>query len=429
MAIRTDRGNSAQAHHFNLDQLRALQAEQADVEATLVELRRECRNLETRCEHLRSALAQGEIQRRFEVPTTDVVALVDVRGRDASEYFAQLQLRERDLIATEREQTAMRTELERRAAVLHDDRAVLAEQTALLLQARSDRFAAEAGLVQELESLAIQLLDREVEQANADAVRLDRAQQLWTLHNRLEARQTQLTLTEQSVRHAAERLEAEAEPQRRQLAEREQALTVVGQEWAALRREELRRNRECLERRDAEAIQQRLATAELDEKQTELLTEAAAVAAEAHALEKLRRDLDPTAKRKLDDVKAKWEHRLNKVKAELDRRRTGLDALTATAAEQLRRAAVADSEASGREAERTATRQAEPLERAERMTAINARLAEIEVELRRGTEAKRDAALMHDELNRLTTMLATLPPPTLHEAPFGESLVLLRPAG
>ena len=429
MTIRTDRGSAVQAPHFNIDQLHALQAEHAELQATLVELRRECRSLETRVSHLRTALTRGEAERGGFSPPAEAVALVDVRGLDATGYFAQLQLRERELATTDREQQAIRTELERRAAQLHDDRAVLAEQTILLMHTRNERFVAEAGLVQELEHLALQLIEREAEQGNADAVRLDRAQQLWTLHNHLESRRTQVTLREQAVQKAVASTEADLEPQRRLLTDREQALATVGSEWAALRREELRRNRERLERRDAEATQLRLAATELDAKRTEVLAEAATVAAEAEALEKLRRDLDPVAQRKLADMKAKWERRFGKVRAELDRRRVTLDELTATAAENLRRTAVAEADQAARETDRAAADQSESHGRAQRLTAVHERLAEIEGKLRDGAQAKREAEHLRDELNRLTAMLESLPPPTLHEAAYGESLVPLRRAG
>lgn len=162
----------------------------AQAEAQTAGLREEAAALERRVHNARVALA--ELERRRDQVWSELLGPRPAGRSDA------------DRLADEKAAVAaLRASLERERTDLDDRRRVVAEQLALLTEARTSWARAEQQTMIEMEDLARELVRREQELdarerrlIRADIRRREEAHHLWRLRLRLEAWQSRLTAAE-----------------------------------------------------------------------------------------------------------------------------------------------------------------------------------------------------------------------------------------
>jgi chromosome segregation ATPase len=305
-------------------------------EAEVVGLREEAAALDSRIENARTALAEIEAQReRARAELLQAPPDLPVPAAAESGDFAE---REAALAREKQAVAALKESLEREAAELTDRKRVIAEQLALLTEARAKWQKAERQTVIEMEEMARDLKNRETEIENrerrlirADKRRRDDAYDLWQLRLKLESWQTKLTAFE--VRWHTEREELETDLQRRTatLAQRESEVEETFKKWEKARAAERERLRAELDHwaADRERLAKAAAAVDLQRQMhdAELSTCAArALAAEEIVTAATKDGGSERMKRRLAVLRKRWERLFDRKVKEIDRRRAAMTA-------------------------------------------------------------------------------------------------------
>jgi hypothetical protein len=310
-------------------------------EAEVVGLREEAAALDARIENARAALAEIEAQRdraRAELLNTEPPVELPLSAPANPADFAE---REAALAREKQAVAALKESLEREAAELTDRKRVIAEQLALLTDARAKWQKAERQTVIEMEEMARELKKRETEIENrerrlirADKRRRDDAYDLWQLRLKLESWQTKLTAYE--VRWHTERADLEADLERRTsaVATRESEVEETFKKWEKARAAERERLKAELDHwaADREQLAKAAASANLQRQlhEAELSTCAArALASEELAAAAMKDGNSERMKRRLAVLRKRWERLFDRKVKEIDRR--SLRALSAAA--------------------------------------------------------------------------------------------------
>jgi hypothetical protein len=331
-------------------------------EAEVVGLREEAAALDTRIENARAALAEIEAQRdraRAELLNTEPPVELPLSAPANPADFAE---REAALAREKQAVAALKESLEREAAELTDRKRVIAEQLALLTDARAKWQKAERQTVIEMEEMARELKKRETEIENrerrlirADKRRRDDAYDLWQLRLKLESWQTKLTAYE--VRWHTERADLEADLERRTsaVATRESEVEETFKKWEKARAAERERLKAELDHwaADREQLAKAAASANLQRQlhEAELSTCAArALASEELAAAAMKDGNSERMKRRLAVLRKRWERLFDRKVKEIDRRRAAMAAELDALSERYRRlhellAAVVEREA------------------------------------------------------------------------------------
>ena len=306
------------------------------------------------------------------VPYPDRVPLVLTPAAAAGELLGELAVREREMVRTEASHDAARHELAMRAAVLHDDRLVLAEQVTMIARARQVWQATECQVVAELEEFArglgrheLALVSRERQVAAREDAARDRTAELDAARVKLEGWLTLLSGYEAAALADRDRLLAQAVAKRAHLEEWERTLGGLSRKWNDEHDGMTRTLRTEVAGWHAE--RQRLADAvtALDYERSALADAAAKVAAEAVAAEEAAQSLidgpaGPQAERRLRVLRSGWERHFKQHARELDARRLAAVAAAEAADERCRELGRRAADAADRErAAATAERQAE----------------------------------------------------------------------
>ena len=231
-----------------------------------------------------------------------------------------------------------RSRWRREAAELTDRKRVIAEQLALLTDARTRWQKAERQTVIEMEEMARDLKNRETEIENrerrlirADKRRRDDAYDLWQLRLKLESWQTKLTAFE--VRWHTEREELETDLERRTatVAQRESEVEETFKKWEKARAAERERLRAELDHWAADRERLAKASAAVDLQRqlhdAELSTCAArALAAEEIVTAATKDGGSERMKRRLAVLRKRWERLFDRKVKEIDRRRAAMTA-------------------------------------------------------------------------------------------------------
>jgi hypothetical protein len=318
-------------------------------EAEVVGLREEAAALDARIANARTALAEIEAQRdraRAELLNTEApIELPAVTAESAADIAA----REMALAREKQAMAALKESLEREATELTDRKRVVAEQLALLTDARAKWQKAERQTVVEMEELARELKKREAEIENrerrlirADKRRREDAHDLWQLRLKLESWQTKLTTFE--LRWHSERADLEADLERRTsaVAERETEIEATFKKWEKARAAERERLRAELDHwaADRERLAKAAAAADLQRQmhEAELSTCAArALAAEEYAAASTKGADSDRMKRRLAVLRKRWERLFDRKVKEIDCRRAAMTAELDSLAERYRR--------------------------------------------------------------------------------------------
>jgi chromosome segregation ATPase len=332
---------SAELESRNADLVRrekALGDLRARFEAEAVGLREETAAMETRVESARSALSELETHReqmRAELlaaePPAELTLYTGDDSGDSADRAAEL-AREQTAVA------ALKESLERESAELNDRKRVLAEQLALLADARNQWQNAERQTVIEMEEMARDLHEREADLdarehrlIRADVRRREDGYELWQLRLRLESWQTRLTAFE--VRWHTEREHMEADLERRMaiVGSRETELERTFAHWEQARADERQRLRAELDHWVADRDKLARAVAGIDVQQQLHDAELSTCAARALAAEELAASATPEdgaerAKRRLAVLRKRWEKVFDHKVKEIDTRRAEMTA-------------------------------------------------------------------------------------------------------
>lgn len=314
-------------------------AEERDaLRGEVVELRDEIARLDARATNARAALRQLEL----DVPVATLIPAEAVSlavPADPGQFLAEVAERDHELRREQSYVARARGELERRAATVFDDRLVVAEHVTTLAVAQERWRRAEWEAVGELERIAGDLTrredvlaDREAGQADEDAARLVRAQDLWRLHLRLEAWQSTLAVREVTLAAGRDALQSEVVAKRGHLERWEQSLADVGRKWAATRKHELWQLRAELDHWADSRNRHRLAFADVEDLGRRLRTDIEQVGAKALALVGAPGADD----RRTRVLQKKWERHFHRFARSLDARRAALDAVTSAADDRLK---------------------------------------------------------------------------------------------
>jgi hypothetical protein len=336
----------------------ALDARAAEVDAESAAREQNQRRCEDRVGHLlaeiarldaraaagRAAVEKLERQRGMMQPAPvpagplafpDRVPLVLTPAAAAHELLGQLAVRDTELARAEAGLDRVRQELVSRAAALHDDRLVLAEQLAVLAHARQVWQATECQIVAELEGFARELSRHEMAlaarerqvSARENAART-RTAELDAARGKLEGWLTLLSGYEAQAVADRDRLLADAAAQRARLAAWEGSLGGLTRRWADEHETLTRELRTEIAGWQRERTALATAVAGLDAERIALAERAAEVAAHAVANQDAARLAapGPQAERQLRVLRAGWERRFKHAAQDLDARRRALAA-------------------------------------------------------------------------------------------------------
>ena len=273
---------------------KAVADKHARSEGDTVGLREEAAALEARADNARKALAELERHRdrvRAELlgtePPLELAAFAPREAGDLADRETAL-AREKAAVA------ALKDSLDRETADLDDRKRVLTEQFALLANARAKWQAVERQTMVEMEQMAHELGQREVEidtrerrVIRADRRRRDDAYDLWQLRMRLESWQTKLTAFELRWHTAREQLEANLERRTTDLTRRESDVEEMFTRWSKAREGERERLRAELEHWAADRDRLSKAAHDFDFQRQLLDAELSTCAARAMAAEQL----------------------------------------------------------------------------------------------------------------------------------------------
>lgn len=404
---------------------------QARVESRVEQLLGEITRLDARATAARAAVDKLERERMNLLPATppigpittvvnqypDRVPLVLTPAAAASELLGELAVRERELVRTETMLDTARHELAVRAAAVHDDRLVLAEQVALIARAREVWQATECQVVADLEEFARALSRHEMSlaarerqiEAREQAAR-DRTADLESARVKLEGWLTLLSSHEAAALADRDRMLAQVEAKRAHLEEWERSLTGLFRKWYDEHEGMTRTLR--VEITDWQTDRQRLAEMvhALDCERAGLATAAAKVAAEAVAVEEAAQTLiaGPTglqAERRLRVLRMSWERHFKQHARELDTRRLAAIAEANAADDRCRELGRRAADAADRE--RTAAeaqRQAE-VDRMTRAHDLDDRAVTLSFEAARLNRTQQELAEARDEVEAVARRL------------------------
>ena len=330
---------------------------QERAETRVKELLAEAGRLDTRAAHARAVL--GELEGRRAKLETDlsaaaaagagvgavVAALADLAPLDrradvpADQLLGQLRQRELDLGRERQALVKARAEVDRRAAALADERAVLAEQVAALAAVRDGWRDAEHRAALDLEAAARAVLARESaldlrgrELAAADTRRRLREADLHQFQTHLDGWHASLAAHEATAAAARDRADIGLAAKRDQLGRWEAALTTLCRKWGEARRADRLALGGEVGRWAAARARYELKLADLDRKRLDVLGKTAALAERALAVEQAEAALAsgeamPSAfagrrgGRRLRVLRRKWAAPFRRLVAELDARR------------------------------------------------------------------------------------------------------------
>ena len=356
-----------------VERARQLAEAQDVVETQVAQLRDEAAHLEARAAQTREIVmalearrasleAEGTIQK---AETPGVVALLPNSKHDAEALMRELGQKELELTRDRQTLQLARMELERRAAELHDQRAVLAEQVANLAIARQTWQTAEYRTVAELEVLARTLnaremtLDaRETELEAAERLRQSKATDLGAEREQLERWQAELTSRERDLTELRHEIDRDMAERTATLDQTERTLELFRQRWSAERVSELDELRDILSSWVQVREQQRSALDALEIERQRLADELAPLVADRLAMEQAWTEANPgpATERRYRTLKRKWERQARRWQADLDQRRLSLMTEATNIAEKSRTlvatlTALADKAASRSEAD------------------------------------------------------------------------------
>lgn len=331
-------------------------------EAEVVGLREEAAALDSRIENARAALAEIEAQRdRARAELLNTQTPIDLPPVTA-ESAADIAEREAALAREKQAVAALKESLEREAAELTDRKRVIAEQLALLTDARVRWQKAERQTVIEMEEMARDLKNREAEIESrerriirADKQRRDDAYDLWQLRLKLESWQTKLTAYELRWHTEREVLETDLERRSVTVAQRESEVEETFKKWEKARAVERERLRAELDHwaADREKLAKAAAAVDIQRQlhEAELSTCAArSLAAEELVAAATKDGGSERMKRRLAVLRKRWERLFDRKVKEIDRRRAAMTEELASLTERYRRlhellAVVVDREA------------------------------------------------------------------------------------
>lgn len=415
-------------------QEQALGSARGRVEARVQDLLAEVARLDVRAAHARAAVQKLEERRGAleagTLPAVEVGGIVvgsadlfpdrvalDEPPAPVEELMAGLMVQRQDLDRERRSLALARTELERRAGEIADQRAVVAEQVAALVVARQMWQTAECQTVAELEDLArglsdrsLAIEDRERELECVEAVLRKRADDLDALRVRLEGWQTALSAHEATAAAARDRAEAELQAKRDHLTRWEGALAELCRRWSAARKRDLEKLRDEMARW-AEAREAFLAKAAgLEQQQSELAAVAARVAGRDLAVQVaeyrlLGGDRPRLARRALRVHRRRWESHFVALLKDLSAKRKALASEAAAADERCRALTRAAAEATERAAAATEAEQAIEADRLAKERQLEERATILSIEEARAKRTGQELAAARDEV-----ILLALPP-------------------
>lgn len=415
-------------------QEQALGSARERVEARVRDLLAEVARLDVRAAHARAAVQKLEDRRAAleagTLPAVEVGGIVvgpadlfpdrvalDEPAAPVEELMAGLMVQRQDLDREKRTLTVARTELERRAGDLADQRAVVAEQVAALVVARQMWQTAECQTVSELEDLArglsdraLAIEDRERELTCVEAVLRKRTDDLDAVRQRLETWQTALSAHEATAAAARDRAEAEQQAKRDHLTRWEGALGELCRRWSAARRRDRERLREEMSRWSEARRAYQAKAADLEKQQAELAGVAARVAERALAAQVaeqrlLNGDRPRLARRALRVHRRRWESHFSALLQELSARRTALAAEKAGADDRWRELMRAAAEVAERTAAVTEAEQAAEADRLAKDRQLEERATILSIEEERAKRTGRELAAARGEV-----ILLALPP-------------------
>ncbi len=355
------------------------------------------------------------------------VSLDQLPAGGVEEVYAGLMVHRRDL-AREKNALAMsQHELERRAADLADQRAVLAEQVAALVIARQMWQTAECQTVAELETLARSLNHREVavveqerEFAHAAALHQRREDELWDLRAKLEGWQSSLAAHEASAAAAHDRARAELDAKRDHLTKWEASLTELCANWTAERENDREALREELDAWMASRAAYLAKLADLDRARTELAAEAVRVAEVSMAVEEVSQELTDQrgrlARRKLRVHRRKWESHFNHFAKDLETRRRALASEAAGAGDRCRELTRTLTEVAAQRDAVTSAEQRADAERLMRSRELDERAVILSIEAARAERTQRELDEVRGEVERVSAALMGATRPALRAA-------------
>jgi hypothetical protein len=413
------------------ERVQSLLGEIAKLEVRAAQARTIVQQLEEKRAGLEAGTAAGPTALGFSVTAVDAfddkVPLDEMPSGGVEEVYAGLVAHRRDLAREKHALVMSQNELERRAADLADQRAVLAEQVAALVVARQTWRTAECQTVAELESLARNLNHRELavveqedELAHAADVLKRREDELWELRAKLEGWQSSLTAHEASAAAARDRAAAELDAKREHLTKWEASLTELCAKWASERDRDREALREELDAWAASRAAYLAKMADLDRARSELAAEAVRVAEVSMAVEEVQQELTGQkgrlARRKLRVHRRKWESHFGHFAKDLEARRRAL-ALQAEGADDRCRAltrALAEV-AAQRDAVAHAGQRAEA-ERAARSRELDERAVILSIEAARAERTQRELDEVRGEVDRVAAALIGAARPALRAA-------------
>ncbi|HET6573666.1 MAG TPA: FHA domain-containing protein [Fimbriiglobus sp.] len=415
-------------------QEQALGSARERVEARVKDLLAEVARLDVRATQARAAVQKLEERRGAlesgTVPTVEVGGIVVGPAElfpdrvalgeppaPIEELMAGLMVQRQDVDREKRSLALARTELERRAGDLADQRAVVAEQVAALVVARQMWQTAECQTVAELEDLArglgdrsLAIEDRERELACIEAVLRKRTDDLDALRERLEGWQSALSAHEATSAAARERVEAEQQAKRDHLTRWEGALAELCRKWSVARKHDLEKLRDEMARWSEAREAYQTKAAELEQQQAELAAVAARVAGRdlaAQVAEHRLHDSDRPrlVRRTLRVHQRRWESHFGTLLKDLAVRRKVLASEAVAADERCRELTRAAAEATERTAAAAAAEQAAEADRLAKARELEERATILSIEEARAKRTGQELAAARDEV-----ILLALPP-------------------
>ena len=402
-----------------------LAADRRQLDGRADELRAEIARLELRAAHARAAVQQLEDRRRAletseptaDGPTANLPVVIDQipldrhADRGVGQLLTELNQREYELGRERAALIAVRAELERRAAELVDQRAVVAEQVASLAAVRRLWQAAECRTVEEIEALARGLDRRDLDLRDRERRVAAAERELHDLRTRLEAWQSALTAHEVAAAAARDRLAIDLAAKRDRLARWESALATLCRKWATARKREVTRLREEVARWSDERVRHRLALAEQDDVRRGLLAEAARVAEHALALEQVQADLagsanGPAAERRLRVHRRQWDAYFTRFLTDVDARRRQVAAESGQADDRLHDLARRSVAVAERQAEVAAAEQRAEADRLVCSRELDERTETLSIEAARAARTHQELDSLRAEVERLAAALA-----------------------
>ncbi len=347
----------------------------------------------------------------------NVIPLQRDPAKSADELISDLARHDQELTRERSALTAATSELARRAADLHDQRAVVADHLAGVLVARHSWHLAEAETVDELEAIAHAVAEREAaldarERSirAVDADRLSRAQEMWRLRLKLEAWQSTLATSEAAAQAHRDRVEGELAAKRAHLEQWEAALADLCRKWSAARKQEVWQLRDELDQWAAARARHRLAAADADEVRTKLLAELATAAAATMTAGEVHDRLvalprGRSAARQLRLTGRRYERQFRRLRQEVDAHRDRSAAETAAADARLRELHKALVAAHERQNQVATDDQAAAANRLALARQVDARAAEVEAEAAKYAHAADELAAVRAEVERLAGLL------------------------